>query len=153
MQLVPCWHTGNRDLSSAKIYIDDVADRLANPETRYSPGKFVEAKCGMLIGNPDKDHISTNYVERQNLTMRMSMRRFTRLTNSFSKKVEIHMYSISLHFMYYNFCRIHKTLEVTPAMEAGIAESVYDLDFIVELIGEAAPAVNKRGFYKRKNSG
>ena len=76
--------------------------------------------------NPDPEHISTSYVERQNLTMRMSMRRFTRLTNAFSKKLENHEAAIALHFMYYNFCRVHKTLRVTPAMEAGLAASRLD---------------------------
>ena len=106
----------------------------------------------MVTGNPDTKHISTSYVERQNLTMRMSMRRFTRLTNAFSKKVENHMHAISLHFMYYNFCRIHQTLRVTPAQEAGIADSVYDLDFIVKLIDDREPEPKKRGPYKKRIS-
>ena len=87
-------------------------------EKRYSPSKFVEVKCAAVTGNPDKSHISTSFIERQNLTLRMSMRRFTRLTNAFSKKLGNHMYAISLHYMYYNFGRIHKTLRVSPAMEA-----------------------------------
>ncbi len=124
----------------------------SSPKKRYSPSKFVESKRIVVTGEPDQGNINTSFVERQNLTMRMSMRRFTRLTNRFSKKVENHMHAISLHFMYYNFCRIHKTLKVTPAMEAGIAESVYDLEFIVGLIDERAPAPKKRGPYKKKIS-
>ena len=78
--------------------------------------------------------VSTSYVERQNLTMRMSMRRFTRLTNGFSKKVENHEHSVALHFMHYNFCRIHKTLRVTPAMEAGVTDHVFELSELIEIL-------------------
>ncbi len=140
------------DIDYARLIKIYGTESKSNPETRYSPGKFVEAKCGMVTGNPDRKHVSTSYVERQNLTMRMSMRRFTRLTNAFSKKVENHMHAISLHFMYYNFCKIHQTLEVTPAMEAGITDTLHDLDFIVKLIDERAPAPKKRGPYKKKIS-
>jgi hypothetical protein len=84
-------------------------------------------------GDPDKSKISTSYVERQNLTMRMSMRRFTRLTNGFSKKVENHIHALSLYFMHYNFARIHKTLKVTPAMEAGVTEHLWSLEEIAQL--------------------
>jgi len=133
-----------------KIYGDSGLNRN---EKRYSPAKFVEAKVNVVSGNPDKADVSTSYVERQNLTMRMGMRRFTRLTNGFSKKVENHMHAISLHYMYYNFCRIHQSLRVTPAMEVGIADEVYDLDFIVNLIDEMNPAPKKRGPYKKRNQG
>ena len=91
-------------------------------------------KRQVKIGNPDLDHISTSYAERANLTMRMSMRRFTRLTNAFSKKVENHAHAIALHFMHYNFARIHKSLRVTPAMEAGISDHVWKLEEIVGLL-------------------
>jgi IS1 transposase len=84
-------------------------------------------------GNPDPKHISTSFVERQNLTMRMSMRRFTRLTNAFSKKIENHEAAIALHFMHYNFCRVHKTLRVTPAMEAGLSSVVWSIEDSVKL--------------------
>jgi hypothetical protein len=88
---------------------------------------------GQLVGNPDDKHINTSYVERQNLTMRMGMRRFTRLTNGFSKKAENHYFAVALHFMYYNFGRIHKTLRVTPAMEAGISGHPWTLEGIAKL--------------------
>ncbi len=102
-------------------------------EKRYSPSKCIGAKRGMVAGAPDKDHISTSYVERQNLTMRMSMRRFTRLTNAFSKKLENLAHAVSLHFMYYNFGRIHQSLRVTPAMETGISDHVWSLEEIADL--------------------
>lgn len=108
----------------------------SNPEgeKRYSPAKIKEVKTKIISGRPERKHISTSYVERQNLTMRMCMRRFTRLTNAFSKKVENHAHAIALHFMYYNFCRIHKTLSVTPAMEAKVTDRLWDVEDIVKLI-------------------
>lgn len=101
---------------------------------RYSPARFTGATREVIRGNPDDKHISTSFVERQNLTMRMSMRRFTRLTNGFSKKVENHAYAVALHFMHYNFARVHRTLRVTPAMEAGLASHVWSLEEIVGLL-------------------
>ena len=109
-------------------------DSRKSPEKKYSAGKFRGSKMAKVNGDPDKAHISTSYVERQNLTMRMSMRRFTRLTNAFSKKIENHMHAVSLHYMYYNFGRIHKTLRVTPAMEAGVSDHIWSLDEIAELV-------------------
>lgn len=103
-------------------------------ETRYSPAKCNGSERKRISGNPDPDHISTSYVERQNLTMRMSMRRFTRLTNGFSKKFLNHYFATALYFMYYNFCRIHQTLRVTPAMEAGVTDHVWDLREIIALL-------------------
>lgn len=103
-------------------------------EGRYSPPKCTGTKTRTVSGNPDPAHISTSYTERQNLTMRMSMRRFTRLTNAFSKKVENLAYAVALHFMYYNFCRIHQTLRVTPAMEAGVSDHVWSLEELVGLL-------------------
>jgi hypothetical protein len=88
----------------------------------------------VISGDPDPNHVSTSYVERQNHTMRMSMRRFTRLTNGFSKKLDNHCYMVDLYFMHYNFCRIHKTLRVTPAMEAGIADHVWSIEELVSLL-------------------
>lgn len=101
---------------------------------RYSSARFAGTTKMVINGNPDIDNISTSYVERQNLTMRMSMRRFTRLTNGFSKKIENLEYAVALHFMYYNFVRIHKTLRVTPAMEAGISNHLWNIEEIVNLI-------------------
>jgi IS1 family transposase len=105
----------------------------ADPARRYSPGECCGAIKGVVCGNPDEKHISTSFVERQNLTMRMSMRRFTRLTNAFSQKVENHAHAVALHFMYYNFGRIHKTLRVTPAMEAGVSDHVWSWEEMASL--------------------
>jgi IS1 family transposase len=169
-KLVPLFMVGNRDGQSARIFIEDLKDRLASrvqlttdghrayldavegafgadvdyamlvkiygatqEETRYSPAECIGSQRQAISGNPDPKHISTSYAERQNLTMRMGMRRFTRLTNAFSKKVENHAYQVALHFMYYNFARIHKTLRVTPAMEAGISDHVWTLEEISDL--------------------
>src|SRR6266446_3075180 len=104
------------------------------PETRYSPAICMGARKAIISGAPNHNHISTSYVERQNLTMRMSMRRFTRLTNAFSKKVENLEHAVALHYMHYNFCRIHQTLRVTPAMEAGIADRLWTVRDIAELL-------------------
>jgi IS1 family transposase len=112
-----------------KIYGTD-----ANPEKRYSPAVCLGCKVENVTGDPDPKHISTSYVERQNLTMRMSMRRFTRLTNAFSKKVENHAAAVALYFMYYNFGRVHQTLRVTPAMEAGVTGHVWSIEEIVGLL-------------------
>jgi IS1 family transposase len=101
---------------------------------RYSPARFTGATRTILRGRPDPKHISTSLVERQNLTMRMHMRRFTRLTNGFSKKIEMHAHSVALHFAYYNFCKIHQTLRVTPAMEAGLSDHVWSLEELVSLL-------------------
>lgn len=103
-------------------------------QTRYSPGQCIGIASNTVTGTPDPKHISTSFVERQNLTMRMSMRRFTRLTNAFSKKLENHMAAIALHFMHYNFVRVHQTLRVTPAMEAGVANHIWSIEEIVALL-------------------
>jgi len=172
-KLVPCWLIGKRWLAYAKVFIDDLASRMANriqltsdghkpyltaveksfgndidyamlvklytdptgakDERRYSSGKCCGALTGTVCGNPDEKHISTSFVERQNLTMRMSMRRFTRLTNGFSKKIENHACAIALHYMHYNFGRIHRSLRVTPAMEAGVSDHVWSLEEIANL--------------------
>lgn len=116
-------------------------------QTRYSPGQCIGCETNTVTGNPDPKHVSTSFVERQNLTMRMSMRRFTRLTNGFSKKLENHMAAIALHFMYYNFARVHKTLRVTPAMEAGVAHHVWTVEEIIALLPVEEP--KKRGPYKK----
>ena len=108
----------------------------SNPEgqARYSPAKCVGTTQALISGDPNPKHVSTSYAERANLSMRMSMRRFTRLTNAFSKKLENHAAMVALYFMYYNFGRIHQTLRVTPAMEAGIADHVWDIEELVELL-------------------
>jgi IS1 family transposase len=106
-------------------------------ETRYSPAICMGTKRAVITGAPAHEHVSTSFVERQNLTMRMSMRRFTRLTNAFSKKLENHEHAVALHFMYYNFCRIHQSLRVTPAMEAGVTDHVWSIEEIVDLFDRA----------------
>ncbi|MGH7259382.1 MAG: IS1 family transposase [Nitrospiraceae bacterium] len=103
--------------------------------TRYSPAQCCGTVTRKIMGNPDKTHISTSYAERMNLQIRMGMRRFTRLTNAHSKKVENHRHALSLYFMYYNFARVHQTLRVTPAMQAGIANHVWTIDEIIGLLG------------------
>jgi hypothetical protein len=105
-----------------------------SPETRYSPATCIGCCTGILSGDPDPRHVSTSFVERQNLTMRMSMRRFTRLTNAFSKKLENLRHAVAIHYLHYNFCRIHKSLRVTPAMEAGIADHVWTLEEFIGLL-------------------
>lgn len=112
-------------------------------EKRYSPGECCGTRKFRVTGNPDIDAVSTSYVERQNLTMRMHMRRFTRLTNGFSKKIENHAAAVALHMMYYNFVRIHKTLRVTPALAAGLTDRLWDVDDLVTLV-EARDAEPKR---------
>lgn len=108
---------------------------------RYSPPKMVGAARADVTGNPEWRHISTSHVERQNLTMRMHMRRFTRLTNGFSKKVENHAFAVALHFMYYNFCKIHQSLRVTPAMEAGLSDHGWEVSELVALLDPAMTRV------------
>ena len=170
--LVPSFLVGNRDGHSAKMFIDDLAGRLAHrvqlttdglrayldavedsfgceidyaqlikiysasqEEVRYSPAECIGCETKKVMGNPDSKHISTSYVERQNLSMRIGMRRFTRLTNGFSKKIENHVYAVALFYMHYNFCRVHQTLRVTPAMEAGITDHVWTIEEMLGNIG------------------
>jgi len=109
----------------------------AENETRYSPARVIGADMKVVSGNTDPDHVSTSYVERQNLSMRMSIRRFTRLTNAFSKKLENHAAAVALWFMYYNFGRVHQTLRVTPAMEAGLSDHVWSIAEICNLLPES----------------
>ena len=125
------------------------------PETakgRYSPAECTSIKKIRVEGDPDINKVSTSYVERQNLTMRMHMRRFTRLTNGFSKKVANHEASIALHFMHYNFVKIHKTLKCTPAMAAGVTPKLWDMKDVVAMIEAEEAKVSKlRGPYKKRN--
>jgi IS1 family transposase len=110
---------------------------------RYSPAKCIGCDLKVVSGNPDPAHVSTSYVERSNLTLRMGNRRFTRLTNAFSKKVDNHRHMVALFFLYYNFCRIHSTLRVTPAMEAGISDHVWSLEEMCALLPEVPSAVKR----------
>jgi IS1 family transposase len=110
-------------------------------EGRYSPGQFQGAEKKTIKGTPDMAHVSTSHVERQNLTMRMSIRRFTRLTNAFSKKFEAHQAAVALHFVHYNYCRIHQTLRVTPAMQAGLTDHVWSLAELVGLLETPAAQI------------
>ena len=119
-------------------------------ETRYSPAVCTNIEKRRVEGNPDMRKANTSYVERHYLTMRMGMRRFTRLTNGFSKKVEKHVAMLSLYFVHYNFCRIHKTLRVTPAMEAGLDETAHDMDWIVSLIDARAPKPKRPTAYRKR---
>lgn len=117
---------------------------------KYSPRACIGSEKTTRIGKPDKRFVSTSHVERQNLTMRMHMRRFTRLTNGFSKKVENHAHAVALHFMYYNFCRIHSTLRVTPAMEARVTDRLWNVSDIVKLLeAEEEKADRTRGPYNK----
>jgi IS1 family transposase len=132
-----------------RVYLDAVEDAFGadvdyaqlqkiygasdEPDTRYSPAVCIGCDMKVVSGDPDPKHVSTSYVERQKLTMRMGMRRFTRLTNAFSKKVDNHCAMVAIHFMNYNFGRVHKTLRVTPAMQAGLADHVWSLEEIVSL--------------------
>jgi IS1 family transposase len=123
-----------------KLYGNDSFD------LRYSSGDCIGTRTAVLAGAPDPLHISTSFVERQNLTMRMQMRRFTRLTNAFSKKVDNHAAAIALHFMHYNYVRIHKTLKISPAMAAGLTDRLWEIEDLVALLPE--PVAKKRGSYK-----
>ena len=118
---------------------------------RYSPAECIGAKKERIVGRPDMTYASTSYVERQNLTMRMSMRRFTRLTNAFSKKLESHCDALSLYFFHYNWCRIHKTLRITPAMAAGLSATVLDWTPVLAAI-DATHAPKPRGPYKKRDA-
>jgi IS1 family transposase len=155
-KLVPCWLVGTRDVGSATEFMQDLAGRLRHRVQLTTDGhkpyldavedafgadidyamlvKLYGADQTAIMGGPDPARISTSYVERQNLTMRMSMRRFTRLRNAFSKKIENHMAALALYFMYYNFVRIHQTLRVTPAMAAGVTGKLWSIEDVVKLI-------------------
>ncbi|MGO4686302.1 IS1 family transposase [Hyphomicrobium sp. 2TAF46] len=145
---------GNTDIDFAqlvKIY-GDVPKRMGADaaERKYSPPECIGAKKTPIVGSPDPDHISTSYVERQNLTMRMSMKRFTRLSNAFSKKLASHRHAISLYFTFYNWTRIHKTLRVTPAMAAGLTDHLWTMEEIIGLMDEAAPKPGRPKQYRKR---
>ena len=144
-KLVASWMLGDRSGSTAAIFIDDLSRRLAsmliklysNPqagnENRYSPGECCGTRMERVTGDPDPKHVSTSFVERQNLSVRMMMRRYTRLTNAFSKKFENHSAAVALNYFAYNFLRIHRTLRCTPAMAAGVTKRLWEVSDLVEL--------------------
>lgn len=132
-----------------KLYGDDPQRA---PERKYSPSVCKGARKDVIEGNPDKAAISTSHVERQNLTMRMGMRRFTRLTNGFSKKLENHLHMLSLYFVHYNFCRMHKTLRMSPAMAAGVSDTLHDFEWICGLIDARAAKPNRPATYRKKDN-
>jgi IS1 family transposase len=179
-KLVPCWHIGARDAEAGRLFMEDLASRLANRVQlttdghraylsaveqafgwngidyatlvklygqsiegthRYSPPEVIGTEKHWIMGMPDPAHVSTSFAERQNLTMRMNVRRLTRLTNGFSKKLENHAHAMSIYFMHYNFCRSHETLtkakggiKTTPAMAAGVTDHVWKISEIVALL-------------------
>jgi IS1 family transposase len=133
-----------------KLYGEPTGTR--GHERKYSPAECTGAKKEPIFGKPDPAMVSTSHVERQNLTMRMGMRRFTRLTNGFSKKLENHLHMLSLYFVHYNFVRVHKSLRMTPAMAAGVSNTLHDMAWLVGLIDAAAPAPKPRGPYRKKDN-
>lgn len=130
-----------------KVYRADFAGK-----GRYSPPKCIGTNKRTVEGEPDERHISTSYVERANLSIRMQNRRFTRLTNAFSKKFQNHVHALALYFAFYNFCRIHKTLKVTPAMAAGVTDKLWSLEDIAERIEARRPKPGPRGPYKKRET-
>ncbi len=174
-KLIPCFHTGKRDMSNAKAFVSDLASRLRNrvqlssdalaayPESvleafgdavdyaqivksyeeepagsgRYSPPRVTSVEKRPVFGEPIEERVSTSYIERQNLSIRMSNRRMTRLTNAFSKKLENHKAAMALHFANYNLCRVHRTLRVTPAMAAGVTDHVWTIAELVDTVNAA----------------
>jgi len=193
-KMILSWMVGGRDAETANFFMDDLAQRLANPiqlttdghsvyldavagafaddvdyamlvklygedksaptspERKYSPSECIGARKEPKIGNPDPRHISTSHVERANLTMRMGMRRFTRLTNAFSKKIDMHIHALSLYFVFYNFVRTHKAHKLSPAMAAGVSDRLWSMDDIVALIDARAPRPGRRGPYRTKSA-
>ena len=187
-KLIVQWFVGGRDGYAAKVFIDELASRLANrvqltsdghrayldavegafgadvdyaqlvklygespeAEKRYSPAECIGCRKTPIEGNPDPKHISTSYAERQNLTMRMHMRRFTRLTNAFSKKFESHVHMVALYTVWYNWVRIHKTLRVTPAMAARLTDKLMGFEDIVALMDARAEKPNRPATYKKR---
>jgi IS1 family transposase len=173
-KLIPSWIIGPRDGVTARLFVSDLAGRLADRiqltsdglnvylqaverafrgevdyaqlvkiygetsegQKRYSPAECIGCERKPVVGYPDPEHVSTSYIERANLTLRMGMRRFTRLTNGFSKKIENHSAAVALHMMYYNFVRIHQTLKVTPAMAAGVTSKLWEIADIVALLDQ-----------------
>ncbi len=129
------------------------ADKVgSSPERKYSPAECVGCTKHVISGKPDMKHVSTSYVERSNLSIRMQNRRFTRLTNAFSKKFQSHVHALGLYFAFYNFIRIHKSLRVTPAMAAGITDKLWTLEDIVALMDARAPKPGPRKAYNKRKA-
>jgi IS1 family transposase len=188
-KLIVTYAVGDRTLSCARLFIDDLKKRLSNrvhitsdghrayveaveesfggdvdfaqlvklygpapsPPGRYSPAECIGAKKKVRTGNPDLAHVSTSYVERSNLSIRMGNRRFTRLTNAFSKKIDNHLYALALYFLHYNFVRQHKSLKgLTPAMAAGVSDTLWSMERIAAEIEARRPQPGKRGPYKKR---
>jgi len=126
--------------------------KKASAERRYSPAACTGAVKIRIEGSPDLAHVSTSHVERQNLTMRMHMRRFTRLTNAFSKKFENHVHMVALYTVWYNFIRVHKTLRMSPAMAAGVSAKLWSMDDLCEMMDAVAPKPGRRGPYKKRGN-
>lgn len=144
-------HTFGNDVDYAQLVkIYGKAPASIEAASRYSPVEVTGVKRNSITGNPNEYDISTSYVERQNLTMRMHMRRFTRLTNGFSKKIDGHANAIALHFAYYNFVRIHKTLRMSPAMAAGVTDRLWEMADLVAIVEAADKKPGKRGPYKKR---
>lgn len=139
---------GDREIDYAmliKLYGEPEGSK--DSEHRYSPAECTGTQKRVIVGEPNEFAISTSHVERHNLSMRMHMRRFTRLTNGFSKKIDNHIHALSLYFVFYNFCRIHKSLRMTPAMAAGLSDTVRDMEWIVGLVDEMEGPSKPRGRY------
>ena len=132
-----------------KLYGSSARGNPGTGKRKYSPGECLGTRKTAIVGRPVKDDVSTSYVERQNLAMRMSLRRFTRPINAFSKKVGNHMHGLAIYFMHYNFVRIRQTLRVTPAMEGGVTDRLWSMDDVVAMIDAAAPMPGKHGPYKK----
>ena len=172
-KLMISYLVGGRSLPYARAFMQDLAQRLAGRVQLTTDGYtlYLDAVYGafgkridyavdqgfgikeVISGDPDPDHISTSFIERQNLTMRMNMRRFTRATNAFSKKAVRHAAMVNLHFLNYNFCRVHKTVRMSPAMAAGVDTVLHDVGWIAELIEASLPAPGPRGKYRPRKNG
>ena len=132
------------------VQLIKIYGKSEDDEIRYSPSECIEIKKKLICGKPDMKELSTSYVERQNLSMRMGMRRFTRLTNGFSKKIQNHFHMLSLYFVHYNFVKIHKTLRVTPAMAADVTNELHDVEWIIGLIDAREEKPNRPKTYRKK---